>query len=117
MYQIVSALNGIMRDELLPNPFEFISNNSIIVLVFTALIGSRILHNLAYSMCGIFYNKGKAPTLGSILYMLFWYLNVGILIKLSTIFNSVLVICILYFAFVIMIYAILNKIKTIIFVT
>ena len=41
--------------------FEFISDNPIIVLVFTSLIGSKILKNLAYSMCGIFYNKGDAP--------------------------------------------------------
>ena len=76
MYQIVSVLNGFIREEMMPNPFEFISDNPIIVLIFTSLIGSKILKNLAYSMCGIFYNKGDAPILGSILYMIFWRLNV-----------------------------------------
>lgn len=76
MYQIVSVLNGFIREEMMPNPFEFIFDNPIIVLIFTSLIGSKILKNLAYSMCGIFYNKGDAPILGSILYMIFWRLNV-----------------------------------------
>ena len=58
MYQIVSVLNGFIREEMMPNPFEFISDNPIIVLIFTSLIGSKILKNLAYSMCKIFYNKG-----------------------------------------------------------
>ena len=111
MYQIVSTLNGFIREEMMPNPFEFISDNPIIVLVFTSLIGSKILKNLAYSMCGIFYNKGDAPILGSILYMFFWGLNVYILIKVSQFFNNIYVVCIIYSIAIMLIYKILNNIK------
>lgn len=111
MYQIVSVLNGFIREEIMPNPFEFLSDNPIIVLIFTSLIGSKILKNLAYSMCGIFYSKGDAPILGSILYMFFWGLNVYILIKISQIFNNIYVICIIYSISIMLIYKILNDIK------
>ena len=111
MYQIVSVLNGFIREEMMPNPFEFISDNPIIVLVFTSLIGSKMLKNLAYSMCGIFYNKGYAPILGSILYMFFWGLNVCILIKVGQFFNNIYVVCIIYLIAIIFIYKILKNIK------
>ena len=111
MYQIVSVLNGFIREEMMPNPFEFIFDNPIIVLIFTSLIGSKILKNLAYSMCGIFYNKGDAPILGSILYMFFWGLNVCILIKVGQFFNNIYVVCIIYSIAIIFIYKILKNIK------
>lgn len=111
MYQIVSVLNGFIREEMMPNPFEFIFDNPIIVLIFTSLIGSKILKNLAYSMCGIFYNKGDAPILGSILYMIFWRLNVYILIKVNQFLNNIYVICIIYSIVIVLIYKILNNIK------
>lgn len=111
MYQIVSMLNGFIREDIMPNPFEFISDNPIIVLVFTSLIGSKMLKNLAYSMCGIFYNKGDAPILGSILYMFFWGLNVCILIKVGQFFNNIYVVCIIYSIAIIFIYKILKNIK------
>ena len=111
MYQIVSMLNGFIREDIMPNPFEFISDNPIIVLVFTSLIGSKMLKNLAYSMCGIFYNKGDAPILGSILYMFFWGLNVCILIKVGQFFYNIYVVCIIYSIAIIFIYKILKNIK------
>lgn len=111
MYQIVSILNGFIREDIMPNPFEFISDNPIIVLVFTSLIGSKMLKNLAYSMCGIFYNKGDAPILGSILYMFFWGLNVCILIKVGQFFNNIYVVCIIYSIAIIFIYKILKNIQ------
>ena len=95
----------------MPNPFEFISDNPIIVLVFTSLIGSKMLKNLAYSMCGIFYNKGDSPILGSILYIFFWGLNVCILIKVGQFFNNIYVVCIIYSIAIIFIYKILKNIK------
>ena len=37
MYQIVSALNGFIREEMIPNPFEFISDNEVVAILFFAL--------------------------------------------------------------------------------
>ena len=110
MYKIISTLTGFMREEILPNPFEFVSDNPIIVLLFTACIGSKLLHKIAYSMCGMIYSGGN-PTLGSILYMLFYSTNVGVLVKLSSIFNNMQVVCTVYVVVLLGIYALLNRIS------
>lgn len=117
MYQIVSALNGLIREEMIPNPFDFISDNQLMVMLFTYLMGGMILHIISFSMCGVFYNRGQAPVLGSIGYMMAFSLNVWLLINISKLFNSNLSISIVYFIVVIFIFILLNKIKKIIFIS
>ena len=117
MYQIVSALNGLIREEMIPNPFDFISDNQLMVMLFTYLMGGMILHIISFSMCGVFYNRGQAPVLGSIGYMMAFSLNVWLLINISKIFDSILTISIVYFIVVIFIFILLNKIKKIIFIS
>ena len=107
MYQIVSALNGLIREEMMSNPFDFISDNELIVVLFTYLIGGLILHIISFAMCGVFYDRGSCPTLGSIGYMFFFALNVGILMTISQWFNSCLAIGIIYMVLVITIFIIL----------
>ena len=116
MYQIVSILNGFIREDIMPNPFEFISDNELIVALFTYLIGGLILHVISFAMCGVFYYRGSCPTLGSIGYMFFFALNVGILRTISQCFNSFLAIGIIYTIVVIIIFVVLNKIKEIIWI-
>ena len=48
MYQIVSALNGFIREEMIPNPFEFISDNEVVAILFFALFGGKILYKIAF---------------------------------------------------------------------
>ena len=117
MYQIVSTLNGFIREEILPNSFDFISNNQLIVMLFTYLMGGMILHIISFSMCGVFYNRGQAPVLGSIGYMMAFSLNVWILINISKLFNSILTISIIYVIIVIAIFKVLYKIKNLVFIS
>ena len=117
MYQIVSALNGFIREEILSNPFDFISDNQLIVMLFTYLMGGMILHIISFSMCGVFYNRGQAPVLGSIGYMMAFSLNVWLLINLSKLFNSILTISIIYVIIVIAIFKVLYKIKNLVFIS
>lgn len=93
MYQIVSALNGFIREEIMPNPFEFIFDNEATAILFFSIFGGKLLYKIAFNMCGIFYDKGKNKTLGSIGYMFFYYINVQILLKLNQLFNNVSLIC------------------------
>lgn len=116
MYKFVSALNGFIRDEIIPNPFEFISTNQLIVDLFTYLVGGIILYEISFAMCGIFYNKGDAPILGSIGYMIAFGFNVLVIINISKLFDSILAISIVYFIVVIFIFILLNKIKRFIFI-
>lgn len=117
MYQSVSMLNGFIREEMMPNPFEFVSDNQLIVMLFTYLIGGTILHIISFSMCGVFYNRGQAPMLGSIGYMIAFSLNIWILINISKMFNSILTIWIIYVITVIAIFKVLYKIKDMVFIS
>ena len=114
MYQIVSALNGFIREKMMPNPFEFISEDQLIVKLFTYLIGGTILHIISFNMCGVFYKRGSNKILGSIGYMFFYYINVKLLIKLSQWFQNINLIFSLYIVFVIGMFIILHKGKRII---
>ena len=111
MYQIISGLNSLIREEVIPNPFEFISDNQLIVDLFTYLIGGIILYKISFAMCGVFYNRGDAPILGSILYMMAFSFNVWVLINISKLFNSIFIIGIIYLIVVIATFRLLNKIK------
>ena len=111
MYQIVSALNGFIREEIMPNPFEFVSDNQLIVMMFTYLIGGTILRIISFHMCGIFYKRRQAPVLGSIGYMFFFTLNTLIIIKIGQWFNGIFRIGIIYALIVVMIFILLYKIK------
>lgn len=66
MYQIVSTLNGFIREKMMPNPFEFVSYSQLIMMLFTYFFGATILHIISFSMYGVFYKRGQAPVLGSI---------------------------------------------------
>ena len=117
MYQIVSTLNGFIREEIFTNPFEFVSDNQLIVMLFTYLIGGTILHIISFHMCGVFYKRGQAPALGSIGYMIAFSLNVWLLINTSKVFDSILTISVIYSINVIVIFKLLYKIKEIVFIS
>ena len=114
MYQIVSALNGFIREKMMPNPFKFISDNEVVAILFFALFGGKLLYKIAFDMCGVFYKRGSNKILGSIGYMFFYYINVKLLIKLSQWFQNINLIFSLYIVFVIGMFIILNKGKRII---
>lgn len=111
MYQIISVLNSIIREQVMPNPFEFVSDNQLIVILFTYLIGGTILHIISFNMCGVFYKRGQAPVLGSIGYMFFFTLNTFVIIKISEWLNGISMIGIIYALIVFIIFILLYKIK------
>ncbi len=111
MYKLISCMNSIIREDFMPNPFEFISEDHTIVMLFAYLIGGTILHTISFSMCGVLYTRGKAPILGSIGYMLAFSLNVGAIISISKLFNNIVLISISYIFFVVLVFKLLYKIK------
>lgn len=117
MYTLISLINSSIREEIMPNPFEFVSDNELIVILFTYFIGSMIVHVISFLMCGVFYNRWEAPVLGSIGYMIAFSYNVWILINISKLFNSFFIISIIYFIAVIFTFVVLNKIKDVLVCT
>lgn len=118
MYRVVSTLNRFIREEIMPNPFEFVSeDNQLIVILFTYLIGGTILYIISFNMCGVFYKRGQAPLLGCIGYMIAFSFNAWILINISKVFDSIITISIIYGIIVIAIFKILYKIKDVVFIS
>ena len=114
MYQIVSALNEFIREEFMPNPFEFMSVDVLVVLLIYSFIGEKVISRLAFYMSGIFYTRGSNKTLGSIGHLFFYLLNVMILIKLQEITQNITLILSFYTLIIIILYVGLRKIKKVV---
>lgn len=71
MYEIVSLLNSVIREQAFSNPFEYITDNQLTAILMFSLFGSAVLNKIAFRMCGVFYRSRSNKTLGSIGYMFF----------------------------------------------
>ncbi len=111
MYEIISIFNSIIRDQALPNPFEYITDNQLIAFLLFSVFGSIVLKEIAFTMCGIFYKSRSNRILGSIGYMFFYCINVQVLIKLCQWFQNIYLVISIYMLFVIALFIVLYKIK------
>lgn len=114
MYDIVKIFNSVVREEVLSNPFEYILQNEITAILIFSLFGGKVLNDIAYTMCGVFYKGRSNKVLGSIGYMFFYCINVQVLIKLSQWFQNINLILSIYIVFIIVMLIGMNKIKSII---
>ena len=82
LYGIITLVSLIVRQFVLPNPFDCFGDDAIIINWIT----EPIIQIVAYGIVGIFYIRGSAPTLGSILY-LFIYAFIVVLLWILGIFS------------------------------
>ena len=75
IYGIITIISLLVRQFVLPNPFECFGDNAILI----NWIAELIIQVVAYGIVGIFYISGSAPALGSLLYLLIYALIVGLL--------------------------------------
>lgn len=113
MYEIISLFNSVMRDQAFSNPFEYIINNQLIAIFLFSIFGSIILNKIAFAMCGVFYKSRSNKTLGSIGYMFFYCINIQVLIKLCQWSQNINLIFLIYMIFVIVMFIVLYKVKSI----
>ena len=83
-YGIIGLLSIIVRNFALPNPFEVLGDGTKVYGIFLTpavlnLVAEPILHLVTFTEVGLFYHSGEMPGLGSLLYLVFYVLNVGIL--------------------------------------
>ena len=71
MYPLFVIVGWLVRQFLLPNPFEPLGE---IANVLNYLFSSALVV-LAYRMTGIIYKKGSAPAVGSVLFLLMYTVN------------------------------------------
>ena len=64
----VSLISYIVRNLLLPNPFESFGANGEIYNI----LAEPIIHAVAFLITGMFYEKNSFPALGSFLYLIFY---------------------------------------------
>ncbi len=88
MYKIISLLSIIIRQFLLPNPFETLVNGELYNWLATAL-----LVPLTFFIVGLFYERGSAPELGSLLFLIFYLIHTGLLM-LCSVFSFNTVVCV-----------------------
>lgn len=74
MYGKVALLSIIIRNFILPNPFESHEYGILINLAF-----EPILWIITYFIVSLFYEKGTTPALGSFLYLFFYCVHVGLI--------------------------------------
>lgn len=75
LYGIITIISLLVRQFILPNPFECFGDNAILY----NWIAEPILHVVAYALVGLIYCKGSFPAWGSILYLATYSALVGIL--------------------------------------
>lgn len=94
MYKLISALSMILRTFMFSNPFtryfELAFSNSIFSITATVFadyfnfaVGGGVLCLICYPLVGIVYDRGEAPAIGSILYLIAVLVNSQILVWIS----------------------------------
>ena len=76
LYVIMSTISIVIRQFVLPNPFECFGEIESLVI---NRIAEPIIHILALAIVGLFYERGSFPALGSFLYLLTYSIITGIL--------------------------------------
>ena len=84
LYGIIGIISIIVRNFFLPNPFEQLGEgimigNALLTPIVLNWITEIILHPLVFVEVGVFYRKGELPWLGSLLYLMFYIINVCVL--------------------------------------
>ena len=75
IYGLFTIISLLVRQFVLPNPFECFGDNAILY----NWIAEPILHAVAYGLVGLVYCKGSFPAWGSFLYLMTYSALVGIL--------------------------------------
>lgn len=83
-YGIIGLFSIVIRNFVLPNPFEVLGEGITVFGVFLTpavlnFIVEPILHAVTFAEVGLVYHRGEMPGLGSLLYLVAYVLNVGVL--------------------------------------
>lgn len=74
-YGIITVISVIVRQFILPNPFECFGESAALY----NWIAEPILHAFAYVLVGLVYCKGSLPAWGAFLYLIVYSVLVGVL--------------------------------------
>lgn len=94
MYKLISALSMILRTFMFSNPFTryfelalansiFSTTSTVFAEYFNFTVGGGVLCLICYPLVGIVYDRGEAPAIGLILYLVAVLVNSQILVWIS----------------------------------
>lgn len=87
MYKLISFLSFFYRQFILPNPLE---NLGFGVYLFFNSLFEYILYKFTFWTVSRFYESGSCPPLGSLLYLVFYYMHIMFFYDLFTCGLSIL---------------------------
>lgn len=109
MYKLVAIISLLIRNFLLPNPFEHVVMGELINLGV-----GLALYPITYLIVGLFYERGSAPALGSLLYLFFYAVHTGVIVLCGA-FNfttvAIAVILVLYMVILVELVLLKNKLN------
>lgn len=88
IYSALATIFWFIRQFAIPNPFEALGDGITIMIGESPLllipeilnwIADPIIGAITFGVVGLYYIKGSKPALGSILYMLFYAVHIGLL--------------------------------------
>jgi len=93
MYKFISVISVVIRMFYLPNPFEPLNGKYTFMLLNAEIpitadiinwVAEPLLHFITFSITGLYYSKGRDnPAKGSLLYLFFYCVHVGLIYVLS----------------------------------
>lgn len=94
MYSLVKGISILIRQFIIPNPFEKLSEPLLISIygskielppAFLNILAEPLLFLLTFLVVGLYYQRGiDQPAKGSLLYLLFYCIHVALLQMLSS---------------------------------
>ena len=92
MYKLMAIVSILIRQLYIPNPFEPLGNRIIVHIGEIPLLNlseilnvtvEPLIYVVTFTVVGLYYKKGSAPTLGSFLYLLFYCVHIFLLWLMS----------------------------------
>lgn len=95
IYSALATIFWLVRQFAIPNPFEALGDGITIMIGEAPLlltpeilnwIADPIIAAITFGVVGLYYIKGSEPALGSILYMLFYAIHIGLLYLMLSVY-------------------------------
>jgi len=103
MYKLMSGINVLIRNFLLPNPFAVYENGDLYNWIATI-----ILFPITYGMVSFLYESGSAPTWGSILFLLVYLINSAVLLICSLVNFNLFACVIIGFTYIVIFFSLVR---------
>lgn len=92
MYKIIAAISVFIRMFYLPNPFEALGSGLVVNIGEASillspevlnLVAESFIHIVTFSVVGLYYDRGSAPAVGSLLYLVLYCIHIFLLYLMS----------------------------------